>query len=104
MFRRLEGSAPEILARARTLVGMLFAYDGAQKLLGGFGGTTEGVPAAIVFIAGGIELLGGALIAVGLFTRAASSYDHTATTPLVGGTRAAASLPSAGPNESIVSQ
>lgn len=96
MFRRLEGLAPEILAGARILVGTVFACNGAQKLLGVFGGTPAGTPAAIVFIAGGIELFGGALMAVGLFTRAASSYDHTATTTLGGGLAA--------PDESIVSQ
>lgn len=70
VFKRLEGSASEILAGARTLVGMLFAYDGFQKLLGVFNGMAEGNPAAIVLIAGGIELCGGVLMAQRLFARA----------------------------------
>lgn len=96
MFRRLEELAPEILAGARILVGTLFACDGAQKVLGVFGGTPVGAPAAIVFIAGGIELCVGALLAGGLFARAAFSFGRTAATTLGGGTRR--------PNESIVSQ
>ena len=70
MSRRLEGWAPEMLAGVRILVGVLFAYDGVQKLLHVFGGMPEASPAAIVLIAGGIELCGGALMAQRLFARA----------------------------------
>ena len=68
MFRRLQGFGPQILGITRMLTGTLLACHGAQKLLGVFGGIPAGVPAFIVWIAGGIELIGGALIAVGLFT------------------------------------
>ena len=46
-----------------------FATHGAQKLLGWFGGLPEGIPAFITYVAGPIELVGGALIAIGLFSR-----------------------------------
>jgi putative oxidoreductase len=57
----------QIYALTRIVVGFLFACHGAQKLFGAFGG----IPAemnALIFAAGVIELAGGALIAVGLFT------------------------------------
>ena len=54
------------------LAGVMFASHGAQKLLGAFGGPHPGTPAAILWTAGGIELLGGALLALGLFTRGAA--------------------------------
>jgi putative oxidoreductase len=69
MFTKLESFAPQILGVTRILVGILIACHGAQKLLGAFGGTPPGVPAFIIWIAGPIELLGGALLALGLFTR-----------------------------------
>jgi putative oxidoreductase len=69
MFRRLQGFAPEILGIIRMLTGTLIACHGAQKILGVFGGMPPGVPPFIRWVAGGIELGGGALIAVGLFTR-----------------------------------
>jgi len=56
MFRRLERFAPQILGATRILVGTLLVCHGAQKLLGIFGGVPKDAPAAIVWIAGGIEL------------------------------------------------
>ena len=72
MFKKLQPFAPQVLGATRVLVGILLACHGAQKLLGLFGGIPAGVPGFIVWIAGPIELLGGALMAVGLFTRSAS--------------------------------
>jgi putative oxidoreductase len=69
---KLGAFAPHILGATRILVGILFGCHGAQKLLGAFGGPHEGTPAAILWTAGPIELLGGALIALGLFTRPAA--------------------------------
>jgi putative oxidoreductase len=69
MFDRLRRFAPEILGITRFLIGTLLVCHGAQKLLGAFGGVPAGVPAFIVWIAGPIELLGGVLMVVGLFTR-----------------------------------
>lgn len=70
MFKKLESFAPEILGLTRILVGILLVCHGAQKLLGAFGGIPAGVPALIVWVAGPIELVGGALMVVGLVTRA----------------------------------
>ena len=72
MFKRLEKFAPHILGATRILVGTLLACHGAQKVLGAFGGVPAGTPAAILWIAGSIELFGGALMAIGLFSRVAA--------------------------------
>lgn len=69
----LEKYAPKILSLLRLVSGTMFACHGAQKLLGAFGGMPPGVPmTAQIWTAGIIELVGGALIAVGLFTRSAA--------------------------------
>lgn len=54
----------------RIIVGLLFASHGAQKLFGMFGG--KGNPEGLMMVAGIIELAGGILIALGLFTRPAA--------------------------------
>ncbi|MBP6703924.1 MAG: DoxX family protein [Vicinamibacteria bacterium] len=72
MSGKFEKFAPHILGLTRILFGVMLASHGAQKVLGAFGGVPEGTPAAIVWVAGSIELLGGALIALGLFTRPAA--------------------------------
>jgi putative oxidoreductase len=69
MLKKLERFAPEILGASRVLIGILLACHGAQKVLGAFGGSPSGAPAAIVWTAGPIELVGGALMAIGLFSR-----------------------------------
>src|SRR4249920_3388343 len=69
MFAKLAPYAPRILGVTRVFVGILLACHGAQKLFGAFGGIPAGVPGFIVWIAGPIELFGGALLALGLFTR-----------------------------------
>jgi putative oxidoreductase len=71
MPKRLDRFAPQVLGATRILVGIMLACHGAQKVLGAFGGVPEGVPALIVWVAGPIELIGGALLAAGLFTRGA---------------------------------
>ena len=68
-FRR---AAPSILGVLRILAGVMFACYGAQKLFGVFGGLPPGVPKGLIWSAGPIELIGGALIAIGLFTRPAA--------------------------------
>jgi putative oxidoreductase len=51
----------------RVVAGLLFAVHGAQKLFGVLGG--QKMPLASLFgLAGVIELVGGLLIAIGLFT------------------------------------
>jgi putative oxidoreductase len=68
MFAKLSRWAPQILGVTRILVGILLASHGAQKF-GAFGGVPAGVPGFIIWIAGPIELIGGVLLALGLFTR-----------------------------------
>src|SRR5262245_3604875 len=53
----------------RIIAGFLFLWHGSQKLLGFPGGLPEGVPPFIIYVGGSIELIGGILIMVGLFTR-----------------------------------
>jgi len=55
----------------RVVTGVLFAFHGVQKLFGLFGkGPMTGVP--LMLVAGIIELGGGILIAIGLFTAIAA--------------------------------
>ena len=69
MFGTLAAQSDRIFDVMRILVGINFATHGAQKLLGWFGGLPEGIPAYITYVAGPIELVGGALIAIGLFSK-----------------------------------
>jgi putative oxidoreductase len=69
MFDKLQRYAPHILGITRILFGIMMACHGAQKVLGSFGGMPPGVPAFITWGGGGIELVGGVLLALGLFTR-----------------------------------
>ena len=54
-------------ALLRIVTGFLFLWHGTQKLLGWPPSTFE-PPWHVQYIAGGIELIGGALIMIGLFT------------------------------------
>lgn len=72
IFDRLHGWAPYVLGITRILSGTMFALHGGQKVLGWFGGVPAGAPAWVVWGAGLIELIGGVLIAIGLFTRPAA--------------------------------
>ena len=54
-----------IYAVFRIVCGALFAFHGAQKILGSFGGQTQAVGTQLWF-AGVIELVGGIMIAIGL--------------------------------------
>lgn len=56
-------------ALMRIVVGFLFLWHGAQKLFGIPSPMPGGVPAFIIYIAGPIELIGGILVMIGLFTR-----------------------------------
>ena len=65
MERFLGRYSEQIYALQRIVVGVLLASHGTQKLFGFFGGQA---PATTQFwIGGGIELVGGSLIALGLF-------------------------------------
>jgi len=59
-------------ALMRMVVGFLFLCHGGQKLFGFPIAAPPGMPAFITYIAGPIELVGGALVMVGLFTRQAA--------------------------------
>ena len=65
----LDSYQPQIYALARIVIGLLFALHGAQKLLGWFGGVPDSAPPLVVYGAGTIELVGGLMVALGLFTR-----------------------------------
>ena len=56
-------------ALMRVVVGFLFLWHGSQKILGFPAGMPEGVPVHVIWVAGSIELFGGILIMIGLFTR-----------------------------------
>ncbi len=56
-------------ALLRIVVGFLFVWHGTQKLFGFPVAAREGTPAFITYIAGPIELVGGALVMIGLMTR-----------------------------------
>jgi putative oxidoreductase len=71
---RLAPYRPAALAVLRIGAGLLFMQHGAQKLFGWFGGVGETpgmtVPlASLMGVAGVLELFGGLLIVLGLFTR-----------------------------------
>jgi putative oxidoreductase len=65
-FMKSYGS--QTYAIMRIIVGFLFLCHGSQKLFGFPGALPEGVPPFIVYGAGSIELIGGILILIGLFT------------------------------------
>lgn len=66
----IEKYSGYVYALMRLIVGLLFACHGGQKLLGMFGG--KGGAHGMILVAGIIELVGGFLIAFGLFTRPAA--------------------------------
>lgn len=59
-------------ALLRIVAGFLFLWHGAQKLFGFPAPMPAGVPAFIIYIAGPIELIGGVLVMIGLYTRQAA--------------------------------
>jgi putative oxidoreductase len=63
---------PQTYALLRIVTGFLFLWYGMQKLFGFPGTMPPGVPPFITYIAGPIELLGGTLVMIGLFTRCAA--------------------------------
>ena len=63
--------APRLLSVLRIVAAVIFLEHGAQKLLGFPPGATAGGPAAfsLIWFAGVLELVGGVLLLLGLFTR-----------------------------------
>jgi putative oxidoreductase len=73
MTDRLSRYAPIALAVLRIVAGLLFMEHGTQKLFGFPAGEHAGVAVgSLPWIAGLLELVLGALIALGLFTRPAA--------------------------------
>ena len=68
----LNRCSEPIYAATRIVVGFLFMAHGLQKLFGLFGGTPGKMPPAMLYSAGGIELVGGILVMIGLFTRSSA--------------------------------
>ena len=69
----LQPYAAQTYALFRIVTGFLFLWHGSQKVLG-YPPMPEGhaAPAFIIWTAGPIELFGGLLVMIGLFTRAAA--------------------------------
>ncbi len=65
-FMRRFGS--ETYSLMRIVTGLLFLWHGSQKLFG-FPQASPEAPVLVIYVAGTIELVGGALVAAGLFTR-----------------------------------
>ena len=75
MTERLSTYAPAMLSILRIMSGLLFLAHGTQKVLGFPGGEYAGIGPAFAHpgaYAGLVELVAGALIALGLFTRPAA--------------------------------
>lgn len=58
-----------VYALMRIVVGVMFFSHGAQKIFGVLGGTPPDAPFLVVYVAGGVELVTGGLVAIGLLTR-----------------------------------
>lgn len=71
MMNFLSAYTAQSYALMRIVTGFLFLWHGTQKLLG-FPPSDFVLPVHIKWIAGPIELIGGALVMLGLFTRPAA--------------------------------
>lgn len=70
--RRLSHFEEPVYAILRVVAGALFAFHGMQKLLGWFDPPGQPAVGSQLWFGGVIELVGGLLIAAGLFTRPAA--------------------------------
>ena len=68
----MKARGAETFALLRIVTGFLFMWHGMQKLFGFPGTMPPGVPAFIIWVAGPLELFGGILVMIGLFTRPAA--------------------------------
>lgn len=68
----LKPYEPQIYALFRIVTGFLFLWHGSQKVLGFPGEVPAGAPPFILWTAGPIELIGGILVMIGLFTSVAA--------------------------------
>lgn len=69
MEKLMAGYTDQTYALLRMVAGFLFLWHGSQKLFSFPVEAMQGMPAFITYGAGGIELIGGALVMVGLMTR-----------------------------------
>ncbi len=67
--KSLSNYNSQAYALMRIVAGFLFLWHGMQKLFGIPSAMPAGVPGYIIYGAGPIELIGGILIMIGLFTR-----------------------------------
>ena len=72
VFNRLSAYSPYILSIVRIVAGLIFLAHGTAKLLGFPASDMNPAVGSLPWIAGCIELVGGALIALGLLTRPAA--------------------------------
>ena len=68
----LRAYEAQTYAALRIVAGFLFLWHGMQKVFGFPGELPPGVPPFITWVAGPIELVGGSLVMIGLFTRPAA--------------------------------
>ena len=66
--RLLRSRSDLIYSAARAVAGFLFLAHGAQKLFGALGAEQSVAPLSMLGIAGLLELVGGTLIMIGLYT------------------------------------
>ena len=65
----MKSFTPQAYALMRMVTGLLFLWHGTQKLFGFPSAMKFDAPFHILYIAGPIELFGGLLVMLGLFTR-----------------------------------
>ena len=68
----MQAHETRVYAALRIVTGFLFLCHGLSKVFGVLVPTPEGAPAFVIWTAGPIELVGGALVMIGLFTRQAA--------------------------------
>ena len=70
-FNQLEAYGPRLLSILRIMAGLMLIQHGTQKLFGFPAPPANGLPAvgSLLWVGAIIELVGGALFALGLFTR-----------------------------------
>jgi len=68
----MDRLAPQVWALFRIVTGLLFLWHGASKLCGFPKPASAEAPAFVLYVGGPIELVGGILVMIGLFTRPAA--------------------------------
>jgi putative oxidoreductase len=68
----MKSYEPQTYALLRIVAGLLFLFHGLQKLFSFPLPVPAGAPAFVLYVAGPIELIGGTLVMIGLFTRRAA--------------------------------